>query len=87
MAKKDTELPTDNNDERDSQSRIGFRKNKSIDEKIVVKLNLNRPWDLHIGNQTFVFAALEEKELSEKILKHPDWKQHEKYFIVRRQIK
>jgi len=67
-------------------------KSKSVPAKIPETVNKdtvsvifreNRKFDLHIGRDMVTFKARERKDIPKKWLKHPDWKNVSKYFVVK----
>ena len=52
--------------------------------KAFVTFRENRKYDLHIGRKVITFMARETKEIPESLLKHPDWEQASKLFVIRR---
>lgn len=51
-------------------------------EKIPVTFRGNRKYDLHIGRDMITFLSRETKEIPKKWLKHTDWNQAKKLFVV-----
>lgn len=51
-------------------------------EKIPVTFRGNRKYDLHIGREMITFLSRETKEIPKKWLKHSDWLQAKKLFVV-----
>jgi len=51
-------------------------------EMIPVTFRGNRKYDLHIGRDMITFLSRETKEIPKKWLKHPDWNQAKKLFVV-----
>jgi hypothetical protein len=56
---------------------------KTIEKNINVQFRHNRKFDLHIGRNVVTFRGRVALPIPEKWLMHPDWKQVEKYFIVK----
>jgi len=52
-------------------------------DTVSVMFRENRKFDLHIGREMVTFNARERKDIPRKWLKHKDWNNVLKYFIVK----
>ena len=51
--------------------------------KVSVQFNQNRKFDLHVGRDMVTFHSKEVKQIPADWLKHPDFKQVQKYFTIK----
>lgn len=67
-------------------------KSKSVPAKVQETVNKdtvsvifreNRKFDLHIGREMVTFKARERKDIPKIWLKHKDWQNVSKYFVVK----
>lgn len=57
---------------------------KTVSKKTVSLIfRENRKFDLHIGRELMTFGPRERKEVPESWIKHPDFSNVAKYFVVR----
>lgn len=56
---------------------------KVVKEKVSVTFRENRKFDLHIGREVVTFKARERKDIPKEWLKHRDWQNVSKYFVVK----
>lgn len=52
-------------------------------KEVTVTFRENRKYDLHVGRNMITFLARETKKIPADWLKHPDWKQASKLFVVK----
>lgn len=52
-------------------------------ETVTITFKQNRKFDLHVGRNMETFRGRESKAIPKEWLKHPDFKQVQKYFIVK----
>ena len=53
------------------------------EEKITVMFRENRKFDLHVGRYMITFRGRENKPIPKSWLKHPDFLQQSKKFIIK----
>lgn len=52
-------------------------------KKYVIMFKENRSFELYVGRTYNIFLPYEKLEVDEDFIKHPDFKQQEKYFAIR----
>lgn len=56
---------------------------KVVLEEVSVVFRENRKFDLHIGREVITFTSRERKDIPKEWLKHRDWQNVSKYFVVK----
>ena len=52
-------------------------------KKVSVIFKGNRKFDLHVGRNMITFRSRERKDIPAKWLKHKDWQNVKKYFVIK----
>jgi hypothetical protein len=56
---------------------------KKVEKKVEITFRENRKFDLHVHREMMIFRGRETKSISKAWLEHKDFKQVEKYFIIK----
>lgn len=63
--------------------RDAVKKYTATKREVTIVFRENRKFDLHVGRDTVVFGPGEAKSIPREWLKHPDFRQVQRYFAIR----